>query len=97
VLADWDHNMRWFFSKKLSNRYIDVIISEYGDGGYSSVSIDSEFQKLKRINFLRYAHKQLPFHLKLKWIREEFYLARKRGKILDVVNVIYHLRYVFSF
>ena len=43
--ADWDHNIRWFFSSKISKSYIDLIVANYADGGYSSKNIDEAFQK----------------------------------------------------
>lgn len=48
--ADWDHNIRWFFSSKISNVYLNQIIGNYADGGYSSRHIDKVFKRDK--NFL---------------------------------------------
>jgi hypothetical protein len=42
--ADWDHNIRWFFSSKVSKIFIDLIIASYADGGVSSNG-DSVFKK----------------------------------------------------
>ncbi len=43
--ADWHHNIRWFFSSKISKQFIDVIITNYADGGYSSLNYDFVFEK----------------------------------------------------
>lgn len=45
--ADWDHNIRWFFSSKVSNAYLNQIIANYADGGYSSLYVDEVFIKDK--------------------------------------------------
>lgn len=50
VYADWDHNIRCFFSSKVSNAYLYQIIANYADDGYSSNQIDEVFKKDK--NFL---------------------------------------------
>ena len=49
-LADWDHNIKWFFSDKIAKEYIDQIIANYVDGGYSSTYFDNAFKIDK--NFL---------------------------------------------
>lgn len=43
--SDWHHNIRWFFSSKISKQFIDVIITNYADGGYSSLNYDFVFEK----------------------------------------------------
>jgi glycosyltransferase involved in cell wall biosynthesis len=48
--ADWDHNIRWFFSSKISKIYTNQIIANYADGGFSSVHTDEVFRRDK--NFL---------------------------------------------
>ncbi|WP_339687039.1 glycosyltransferase family 2 protein [uncultured Nonlabens sp.] len=45
VLADWDHNIGWFFSKKVKNKYIDLVICNFSDGGFSSVYSDVLFEE----------------------------------------------------
>lgn len=47
VLADWDHNLKWFFSSKIENIYIDLIIANYGEGGFSSKNEDILFNRDK--------------------------------------------------
>jgi glycosyltransferase involved in cell wall biosynthesis len=45
--ADWDHNISWMLHKKIKNRYVNLVIATYADGGYSSVHGDPEFEILK--------------------------------------------------
>lgn len=49
--ADYDHNIRWFFSSKISRLHMDLIITNYGDGGYSSLNRDLVFDKDRNIKF----------------------------------------------
>lgn len=48
--ADWEHNIRWFFSSKISKVYVNLIIANYADGGFSSTHNDDVFTRDK--NFL---------------------------------------------
>lgn len=45
--ADWDHNIRWFFSSNVPKIYTDQIIANYADGGYSSMNNDEVFKRDK--------------------------------------------------
>lgn len=45
ALADWDHNIRWFFNNKLKYKYIDLVISDFNDGGFSSTYVDVLFEE----------------------------------------------------
>lgn len=58
--ADWDHNMRWFFNTEIKKKYIPLIISEYADGGFSSVNGDTIFEKDKDFKIIEYGWKSLP-------------------------------------
>lgn len=52
ALADWDHNIRWFFSSKIKNQYIDLTIANYCEGGFSSKYIDRKFYEDKNWKLL---------------------------------------------
>ncbi len=47
VLADWDHNIRWFFNSRVSKVYTNQIIANFGEGGFSSNYVDQVFEKDK--------------------------------------------------
>ena len=51
--ADWDHNIRWFFSSKISKMYADMIIANYADSGFSSMYADDIFKMDKYFLFLK--------------------------------------------
>lgn len=44
VLADWEHNIRWFYNSDIKNIYIDLIIANYSGDGFSSNNIDELFE-----------------------------------------------------
>jgi len=45
--ADWNHNISWFFSSKISKIYIDQIIANFADGGFSYTFDDKAFKSDK--------------------------------------------------
>jgi len=60
--ADWDHNIRWFFSSKIKQIYSNLIIANYADGGFSSQG-DAVFEKDKNSVFLNRGIGKLPVSL----------------------------------
>lgn len=42
--ADWHHNISWMLHKNVSRVYIDMIVANYADGGFSSVNNDLRFR-----------------------------------------------------
>lgn len=52
VLADWDHNIKWFYSSKISKSYTNQIIANFGKGGISSKYVDERFIKDKSFNVI---------------------------------------------
>ncbi len=55
--ADYLHNLHWFLDKSISRLYIDRVITNYADGGFSSIHGDPEFEKKKSGIFLELAIK----------------------------------------
>lgn len=89
--ADWDHNIRWFLSGKLSKRYLDLVIAEYADGGFSSENPDPEFLKDKNLKYLAYGRNVLKFRTKLRVIKRELITAlknRDKNRIVKIVRMI---------
>lgn len=41
IWADYDLNLKWFFSTKLKNKYIPIDVAHYSEGGVSSTCSDS--------------------------------------------------------
>ena len=69
--ADWDHNFKWFLNPLIAKKYIDIVVAEYADGGFSSMNNDEMFEKDKVLNFLHYGKKQLPFRFRLLILTRE--------------------------
>lgn len=53
ILADWDHNMRWFFSNKITHIYTNQIIANFAAGGHSSKHKDTVFENVKFYKIIR--------------------------------------------
>jgi glycosyltransferase involved in cell wall biosynthesis len=80
--SDWDHNFRWFMNHRIKHKYIDHVIAEYADGGFSSVNFDDVFAKDKRYKFIKYGWKSAPgpfiqMLCKQEFIKGKFSLVRK--------------------
>ena len=80
VLSDWDHNLRWFYSKKVLNRYIDITVAEYADGGFSSLNTDVVFYNDKPLKEYIYLSQDLKFIDKLRHIKKYSLEAFKIGQ-----------------
>lgn len=57
IWADYDLNLRWFFSKKIHHLYLPIIIAHYSDGGYSSHQQDEAFLRKVSLIKLRLGYK----------------------------------------
>lgn len=60
VWADWDHNIRWFYSSRIKKHYINKIIANYADGGFSSLHMDEFFQRQKNLKLLMHGFIDIP-------------------------------------
>jgi glycosyltransferase involved in cell wall biosynthesis len=80
ALADWDHNIKWFCSKKITHKYIDLIIAHYSDGGLSSVINDSCFESERGIRYLIYGSGGLPLKQKIGYFKAIFIAAINQKK-----------------
>jgi glycosyltransferase involved in cell wall biosynthesis len=71
--ADWDFNMRWFLDHTVERRYVNIIIAEYADGGYSSLHGDPIFEHDRKVKLIKYGHKTLPDHI-LRQLYEDVFM-----------------------
>jgi glycosyltransferase involved in cell wall biosynthesis len=67
VLADYDHNIRWFCDPEIKNKFIDTIIANYSDSetAFSSLNEDSLFVADKPLIFLRQGFFLLKYETKM--------------------------------
>jgi glycosyltransferase involved in cell wall biosynthesis len=90
ILADWDHNLKWFLKNRIKKKYIDIDIAEFSDGGFSSVNNDVLFVNEKELNFINYGMFSIPSKMLyimtskevLKAIRERNYLRLIKLKLV---------------
>ncbi len=61
-VADWHHNIRWFYNGNIRHKYVKLTIAEYSDGGYSSLNKDRKFLDNKNEIFLKYGIHKLPIN-----------------------------------
>lgn len=73
VFADFDLNLKWFFSKKIKHQYVPITVAHYSEGGYSSHQKDALF------------YERLPY-LKLLSGRHRFSRYEKIGFINESLN-----------
>ncbi|MBX9782834.1 MAG: glycosyltransferase [Chitinophagaceae bacterium] len=52
--ADYEHNIRWFLNRGLQKKFIDIVVAEYADGGFSSGTPDVLLTEKKAELFLYY-------------------------------------------
>jgi glycosyltransferase involved in cell wall biosynthesis len=77
VLADWEHNMRWFLSPFVRVRYVDQVIAEFAAGGLSSVAKDLVFEREKTLWYVRHGRHSLPFRMKARLVATELKRAAR--------------------
>lgn len=86
VLADWDHNMKWFLDKMILKGFTNIIVANFSEGGYSAVNKDYEFLKNKDTIFLKLLRDNVN-PLKYLWLSKtvdtDFSMSRKIKKVIS--------------
>ena len=70
--ADWEHNFRWLLSGKIKTTYVNLVIAEYADGGYSSRNSDLVFENEKMLTYLTNVRKNISLKRRLRLLFNEF-------------------------
>lgn len=70
IWADYDLNLKWFFSKKLQNLYIPFTIAHYSDGGFSSGHEDKVFLSKASLIKLKLGHRRYGRRQKIMLIND---------------------------
>jgi glycosyltransferase involved in cell wall biosynthesis len=73
IWADYDLNLKWFFDKKLKNKYIQTKIAHYSQGGFSSYQVDKKMLDI------------LPW-LKLIRGHRMYTLAEKKNLVIELLK-----------
>jgi glycosyltransferase involved in cell wall biosynthesis len=81
IWSDYDHNIRWFCDARIRKKFIDNIIANYSDLGFSSLNEDLLFLSHKPLIFLRRGF----FHLTYKTQMHVLYFAEERAKNVNLI------------
>ncbi|MFD0989570.1 glycosyltransferase family 2 protein [Mariniflexile jejuense] len=94
IHADWDHNMRWFYSKKISKAYINQVIAYYSDNGFSSLNEDNVFKNDKFFKLLKLASKQMHYSELILYCNKAIKLYKTQNMYLSCL-VFLTLKYFY--
>ncbi len=82
MLADYDNNIKWFFNKRIKKSYINLVVANYADGGFSSINSDTVFLNDKKDLFLKH-HKYLDYDLQISLLREAYTRKKKNREYYE--------------
>ena len=63
IWADWDHNFKWFLNPAIKKKFINLIVSNYADGGFSATRKDHAFEKDKAEKYFQLNGKKIRFKI----------------------------------
>lgn len=89
--ADWEHNFRWFLNPTLRVRYIEMIVADYADGGFSSITSDPVFYNEKIEKFYAAGKKSLDKDFKLNIAGQ---IAERKKQQKDFIG---YLKFKFQY
>ncbi len=87
--ADYDHNFKWFLSGKIRHNFMDIIVANYADGGFSSVNGDPKFAAMKRWKYSIHTSRAINKITKLKILRDELRRALKQKRTADFFTILF--------
>ena len=59
INADWEHNLKWFNSKKITKKYVELVVCHFGNLGISSTVKDQKFKTDKDKLILKYCWRNM--------------------------------------
>ena len=92
--ADWDHNLKWFLSKKINKSFIDLVIAEYADGGFSSLGVDEIFLSDKEFKYLLSGRRILDYKTKIFILKSELKKAIKSKEVRRSIFILSRIPYI---
>lgn len=84
--ADWDHNMKWMLDNTIQKKYVDLVITDYADGGFSSTNGDPVFAKEKLWNYLSYGRSSLSLDVRKNLSFRKLKLAIKNLELRNILS-----------
>lgn len=100
IHADWDHNIKWFFSSRISKVYVDQIIANYADDGFSSRFEDDIFEKDKYLKLILKGFGKFPISHLINYCNQAInaYTWRKaKFKIIILTILKSGLKVIYKF
>jgi len=91
--ADYDHNIKWFFNSKIPHAYMDLVIANFADGGYSYTHQDFVFERVKHYKLLCKGLNKLPFRALKRLCKIELEQAKTNKQYM--LYVFYTLYFGF--
>jgi glycosyltransferase involved in cell wall biosynthesis len=93
IHADWAFNLKWFFSKEVSSKYIPVVIARYGPSGVSS-SFTAEHFRIHKYIFQQFSFDETKIVQNIKslinvWINKHF--SRRFLFRAELYSIVEHL------
>jgi len=85
--ADWDHNFRWFLPGSFRKKYLDLVMAEYAEGGFSNTSEDAVFKRYRVLHYLRSGKSRIPVRRRLSLVKSLLgyaWMKKDLGLILQV-------------
>lgn len=92
ILADWEHNIRWFCNKNIVKQYIPYIIANYAADGFSKKNVDLNFKNDKDLLFFQNGKKELATHQKKQILKQITYESYTKKQYLK--TLFYYLYYL---
>jgi len=89
--ADWDHNFRWFFSRKIRKRYIPVIIANFSEGGLSSTRREIFFSGIRKWKYFVLTKNEIRLRDKIKIMRQELHNALYENRRRDALLILFQI------
>lgn len=86
--ADWDHNIRCFCSAKVKNKFVNITVANYADGGFSSVHGDPIFAKEKNILLVKKGFGTLKTQEWLKYYSHALKECISDGRYFTILNLL---------
>lgn len=70
VLADYDMNLNWLLSSKVTSKYIQSKIAYFSDGGFSNSCYDESFYNEYSLKIIRLGFWKLPISQRLLYLKK---------------------------
>jgi glycosyltransferase involved in cell wall biosynthesis len=88
ILADYDHNLKWFLNKKTKIAYIPDIIANYDSKGISTLNEDFSFSQDRGYNYIIYGFRSVPKRFFLLCCKKELFYGKTNIKKKLIISLL---------